>query len=541
MKNPFIEKNVDTAKVFDRNVLLFSLLGTVIIHGEIIFNKIAWHDDMAVTYTAWGLPLEHGRWLNQLFVDFFENFAGAESLGVINGILTGLFIGIIACLLFYIFDVSNKLVRFALSLVFITIPAIAGNFGYMSGSAANFFGILLCVISLFFVDKAIKKKSFKKAIPDYILAVVLAGSAMGQYQCFFTVSLSLLLIYLIKNSISSEISFPEYLRRFFGYIFILFLALIFYLVILKLSLSITHRELSSYSGIDSYGLGSPVDYYFRVKYAYHAFLITNFCLTANMFPFHWDGWRNILYAVIIITLISYIVLILIKKKFRKFIEAIICLALFPLALNFNFVLFGKGLDVDYHAIHSLHMYQWVLLFVLPFLFLFSDEMQAFMSEKNAVRRHFMQGLCSVMAVITMIIGCLYARYDNFLYMESEIRQEKAISYFTVLRSRVESVEGYNPAMKVYFINSAEQENSVDETIVNYDYVVTNPYSAPIVNTDFWYMQEYMRIWTGWDPTFGDEAEYADDDRVKAMPAYPSDGSIQLLDGNVIVKFGKTDK
>lgn len=153
----------------------------------------------------------------------------------------------------------------------------------------------------------------------------------------------------------------------------------------------------------------------------------------------------------------------------------------------------------------------------------------------------MQGLCSVMAVITMIIGCLYARYDNFLYMESEIRQEKAISYFTVLRSRVESVEGYNPAMKVYFINSAEQENSVDETIVNYDYVVTNPYSAPIVNTDFWYMQEYMRIWTGWDPTFGDEAEYADDDRVKAMPAYPSDGSIQLLDGNVIVKFGKTDK
>ena len=65
MKNPFIEKNVDTAKVFDRNVLLFSLLGTVIIHGEIIFNKIAWHDDMAVTYTAWGLPLEHGRWLNQ--------------------------------------------------------------------------------------------------------------------------------------------------------------------------------------------------------------------------------------------------------------------------------------------------------------------------------------------------------------------------------------------------------------------------------------------------------------------------------------------
>lgn len=35
---------------------------------------------------------------------------------------------------------------------------------------------------------------------------------------------------------------------------------------------------------------------------------------------------------------------------------------------------------------------------------------------------------------------------------------------------------------------------------------------------------------------GDESVYVNDPREQVMPAYPADGSIQILDGNVVVKF-----
>lgn len=539
MKNPFIEKNADTSKVFDFSVLLFALLGTVIIHGEIIFNKLSWHDDMTVTFEAWNLPLEHGRWLNQILVSFFENFAGAESLGVINGILAGLFIGIISCLLFYIFNIGNKAIRFALTLIFITIPAVAGNFGYMSGTGANFFGILLCVIALFLVDKAKRSNtSFKKNISLYLASAFLAGAALGQYQCFFTVFLSLLLTYLLKRCIDEDFSVPEFLKNFFGYIFLLFLSLVFYLIVLQIALSLTGRELSSYSGVSSFGIGSVSDYFIRIKFAYRAFIFPSLCGTACMFPFHFTYWYKIFYALIAISIVFYFVIILMRGKIRKAVELLICLLLFPLAVNFNFVLFGSGKDMDFHAIHSLHMYQEILLFLLPYVFLFSDDVKNAIEEGKQIAKKTVNIFAGVLTIIIILIGCLYVRYDNFCYMENEIRQEKAISYFTVLRAKVESVDGYDPAMTVYCINDNNQENSVDTVIANYDNIMTNPFSAPIINSRYWYL--YMDQWTGWLPKFGDPVKFVDDERVKAMPVYPNDGSVKVIDGDLVIKFSEGD-
>ena len=157
MNNNTKKINVASDIIFDKFTFLFALLGTILANGEIIFNKIAWHDETMLVYSGWKIPLEHGRWLNFLFIKFLENFAGAESLSVPNGIIVGLCIGAMSCMIFYLFGIYNKYIRAALIFVFISIPVVAANFGYMSWSGMNFIGLLLCVVSLFIIARTLDK------------------------------------------------------------------------------------------------------------------------------------------------------------------------------------------------------------------------------------------------------------------------------------------------------------------------------------------------------------------------------------------------
>lgn len=533
MKSIFKENNVDSKKIFDKETFLFAFLGTIICHGEIIFNKISWHDDMAMTFSAWGQALSHGRWLNHFMIKLLEKVAGGESLGVPNGIIVGFSIAVMSCLLFYIFGIFNKYVRIALMVVFIGLPAVAANFGYMSASGMNFIGLMLCVLALYFMYEMVENDYSKgKGILLFIAASFLACLAIGQYQCFFTYYLSLLLTYLIKICVDHEEKFSKFFAKFFGFIFSVFLALVFYLIILKISLSATGAELADYSGIDSFGLGTPLDYWHRVCFAYLGFIKPSETGYATMFPFHFSGWHILLLIFIVVVVGYYLISKLAKKKIKEVIELIICLILFPLAINFNFVLFGT--DGDYHAIHALHMYQMILTFALPFIFLCSKDFKVNWDNDRKIIKYFFRTLFISMTALTFVIGCFYVRYDNFCYMTNEMRQEKAISYLTTLRSRIESTEGYDSSMLICFINDMHKVNLADDVRAQYDYPATYPFDSAIINSNYWYY--YMMLWIGWQPPTGDSSWFENDERVQAMPSYPSDGSIQIIDGSVVVKF-----
>lgn len=536
MKSIFKEDNVDSKVIFDKGTFLFALLGTIIANGEIIFNKITWHDEIALIYSGWGIALEHGRWLNDIFIKLLEFFAGAESLGVPNGIIVGLCIGIMSCLLFYLFGIYNKYIRIALILVFISIPVIAANFGYMSWAGMNFIGLTLCVVALFILSKTLEKKtSIKKTILGFIFSSLVAACALGQYQCFITFYITILLSYLIKLCIDRNESMKSFLVKFIYFIASSALSLVFYFLILKLCLAVNHTELSNYAGVDSFGMGSLSDYLARIQFAYWGFIQPSSTGYATMFPFHWNGWHILLLAFIAVVIVYYFVVILRKKEIAKFVQLLICLALFPLAVNLNFVLYGSGLEKDYHFIHALHMYSMIMLFVLPFLFLCSKEMLEQWSIDKKSIKYFFRTILISMTALTFVIGCLYVRYDNFCYMEMEIRQQKAISYFTTLRARIESVDGYESDMTIYFVNQFHKQNKADEIIANYDFPATYPYDFQIVNSQsYWYY--YMIMWIGWQPPIGDESVYANDERVQAMPSYPSEKAIQVLDGNIVIKF-----
>mgnify|MGYP003291305528 CR=1 FL=1 len=513
-------------KIYDKRVFLTAFLATIIIHGELIFNKISFHDDLDTVFDGWRNSIRHGRWMYRLLSLIPEKLAGMESTPVAIGTIVAACIGLMACLFFEIFQIKKYHIQFALIIIFCAIPAVAGDFGYTGYAGYDFIGKLFCVISAYLVCKGINGKN---NVMLYVLAALALACSIGEYQCHVTFFLTIMLVYFTQYVLVNQVTWKEFWAKAVYYVGTAIAGLLLYLGILQISLKISGKELTSYAGMDSYGVVGIPEYIERFIYVYKDFFNINSVADYSMIPFEWDGWRLLVLLALLALVVGTIVITVMRKEYQKTIQFAIASALLPLGLNFNFVMYG----VD--ATHSLHMYQWVLLFVYLFVLVeyIVQNVPHMFARENLLQTglKWMQGM--VLAV-ALIFGILYVRYDNMCYVRLEMRQEAAIRYFTTLITRIESTEGYKDEYPVAYINEFEKKNDVDRIYTEYDYPVTNPFNAEIVNAYNWY--RFMEYWCGFDPDENDPADYDGNPVVEEMPAYPDAESIQVIDEVVVVKF-----
>lgn len=513
-------------KIFDRKVFLTAFFTTIIIHGEIIFNKISFHDDLDTLFDGWTNSIRHGRWMYRLLSLFPEKLAGMESIPVLIGCIVASCIGLLACVIFAQFQIKKYQTQFALIVIFSTIPVIAGEFGYMGYAGYDLIGKLLCVISAYLVCEGINGK---KSYLSVILAALVLACSIGEYQCHLTFFLSILLIYFIQSVLHSELTWKEFWTKAFYYVGTALLGLFFYLIILQLSLKIADTQLTSYAGMDSYGIVEISGYVDRFMTCYTDFFNLNAKAAYEMFPFHWNGWKLLILLVLFGLVAITIVVESLKRNYKKIIQIIIAVCLLPLAFNFNFILYGM------ESVHSLHMYQFVLMYLL--IFILAEEICHNMRDDLSnigIVQIGMRLMRGTVLVIVLLFGVLYARYDNVCYMQLEMRQESAIRYFTSMITRIESIDGYKKDYPIAFVNSEKKENLSDHVFVQYDPLVTNPFGYEIVNGYNW--NRFVTYWCGFEPTYADGKSYENHPEVREMPAYPDDGSICIIDNVIVVKF-----
>ena len=505
--------------LFDKETFLTAFIVTIFVHGQMLFNKISWHDDISL-FNGWGDGLNHGRWFYHIMERWMSKCAGMEPIPSFNGIVSSFSIAIMSCLILDIFQIKNKVARFSLVLIFASIPAVTGNFGYMVTAGLNFVGMTFAVIAAYVLCKTpVNGKGKWKGL---IISAFFLACAIGEYQCYLAFYLSLMLLFLIKKSIKESLSLERFISTGVFYIVTASAGLIIYLIILQYYICVGRAVLTHYANTDTYGIVSLLEYFMRFKYAYRAFFNPSLVGHASMFPVHNSTWYILLLVINSIILLLFIIRFLIKKNIIC-LGVIVSILLIPAVLNFNFILYGNG------TVHSLHQYHLVLLFVIPFIFL-SD----LAKEKNNIVIRLQRILTSSSLIITLAWGFLYIRYDNYCYTLNEMRQQKAISYFTTLSTRIQTVRGYDPSYHVAFLNAENKANNVDKVNAKFDYPVTNPYNFPIVNSYNWY--SLMENWTGYRPIIADVSAYAENPEVLDMPSYPSDGSIKIIGKTIVVKF-----
>lgn len=513
-------------KCYDKKVFLTTFLAMYIIHGARLFNVLCWHDDAQFAFRGWNGSLRHGRWLHHMMASIVESVSGHEILPAFSGIISALCIAFIACLLLKLFEIENYWIQLPLILIFCALPSVTGNFGYIGGAGYDFIGRLLCVVGAYILCKGV---AGKKDIMTFMIASLIFACSLGEYQCYVAFYLTIILIYFTMEMLNGQNTWKVFWGKAIYYVGSAVVGLIFYLLILKIFLYITGKELTSYAGTDTFGVVNIGEYIERIAFAYKDFIFPQMDVSYNMFPFHWAGWHaGLLFGMF--GLMAIVVLgKIVNKEYKGVIQSIITFCLIPLALNFNFIIYGAD------AMHSLHMYHYVLLFVYLFVLVKEAVNQISKAIQNVnIKNGLVKGVYGLTISVVFLFGLLYVRYDNYCYMSAEVRQEKAISYFTTLITRIQSVEGYDGEYSIAFINADYKKNSVDDINSRFDPIVTNPYNYAIINSYVW--EDYMKLWCGFNPETVDEELYKENQMVIDMPSYPNDGAIQIIDEVIIVKF-----
>ena len=139
----------------------------------------------------------------------------------------------------------------------------------------------------------------------------------------------------------------------------------------------------------------------------------------------------------------------------------------------------------------------------------------------------------------MIIGVMYIKYDNICYLEANIQQQQAISYFTNLLSSIYNTDGYKADTAVCYINEYDKRIGPYHKLNLYDNVVTNPYTVGDYLENNYNWTTYFYKWCNYQPERVIAADDLTDEEkkmVEIMPRYPDDGSIRVIDNILIIKF-----
>ena len=230
--NHNIAKMLRDALIHNKILFLILFLSFFIIHGEIVFHKISFWDDIISAFGTRFLMnegLAHGRWTNYLFDNVIRTFAGTESLPTVNGIIVALSISFFSVVLFSMFKIRDTTYQISFGLILLSIPVVAANLAYGYWAGKDFLGRLICIIAAFITCEVINKK---EKISTLLLGSFLFACALGEYQCHFALYLSLCLIYLINYILLNEISNKFFLKIFLYYVISIITGLGIYLLLL---------------------------------------------------------------------------------------------------------------------------------------------------------------------------------------------------------------------------------------------------------------------------------------------------------------------
>ena len=497
-----------------RAIFLGTLLFGVFSQGMGLFNKFSHHDDVAILFDM-GTTVSSGRWMLQVLTWLETNFYGTgnTSLPLFNGMLSLLLIGTVGGLLVWLLKIQNPVYCVLLGCLMSSFPMVTALFAYMFTSHPYLIGLLMMTVSACLICK--KNHWWTK-----LAGICIGGAGVGIYQAFLPFWVSTILFFYIKETAEGEDSIAVLIRRAVFLLLCVAGVMLVYTAGNRFFLYKYQVELSAYQGIAQMGQMSLPTLLNRLGRAYREFFNPTREVFGDMYP----GTLHMFYYLLLgcgcLLALRMVIRIGIRNKGKAVLLALL-FALVPLGSNLIYLMVEE-------EVHALMTYGQVMVFVL---FVWLVDRQDLSSLK--LSRAASLGA----ALLLGMMALMYARYDNQCYLKDALHQQEAISYYTTLITRIKSRPGYRPEMKVLYANETDPEDPTVYNIDELDFIRINPYwhdSMEYLHCPTW--NTFMRVWCGavfpweWDPYLDTLPE------VQAMPSYPADGSIQIINDMVVVKF-----
>ena len=478
-------------------------------HGFAWFNLFPSHDGTILVFDADVVMLQLGRWVELLYFRFVRGRINAPWL---NGAFTIVWTSLAVYLVGKLLQLGKK-ATIALCAVFSTAISVTLLYAtYYDKTDLYACAMFLAVWGVYAVRR------FRCRWWGVLFCSGCLCLAMGLYQGYIEFAIGLFLICLLRDCLTEDLAWAEYLRRGVTAVVSLLLGGVLYAVSMKAVLAYKHLELiDSSNGLQQMSRAGVADYLARLPGAYKQVFTT---------LLGYDVWNNrgmrLATAVCLLLGLACLVLALRKKPLRAAVQVVILLVLLPLGLNVVYLLSER---------HP------TLLMLYPVYLVYALVLLLTGLEPDTIPRSAAWLACLLCAFIT-VQNVIYA---NGAYTYRKLVYENTRAQVYTIMAKVEDLPGYvegetpvvfsgdftdsnftyhNDLIRLY----EEGDTGLSGSAITYDGTIKWWFgnimgsSAKVVNT-----QEELDAW-------------AENPAVQAMPSYPASGCIAMVDGAAVIKL-----
>ena len=485
------------------------LIGTIT-HLYAFTNLLLNHDSSTQLYTNNDV-LSSGRWA----LEYLSVFSTYFQLPVVIGLISILALAVTAGLTVRVMELKHPVHIVLASALLVTFPSVAAIFSYLFTADAYFLCLMLNALAVYCAQR------YRRG---WLLALPLLTVACGTYQAFICYAIGLLLFDCILRLLKGE-PLDQVLRRGLGYMLLCAAALILYYAVLNLILFATGTQLVDYQGLNGMSLENLGRFFQQIPLAY--LLFGKNILIPDYLPSVFQAFQI---AYLIFAGLMALWLAWRKKLLQDPLRLLLLAAgllLLPLALNFVTIL-ALGAEV-----HELMIYSFVLTFVMVIKcaeLVLEEEIQAGTPRWRAV---FFLNL----ALCFLVVWGNFCT-TNTAYLRLQVRYENTFAAANRIMARIESLDGYTPQTPVTFVGYLPHD-AYGKTVEAF-----SQQRAPIGTEDdlllcYYSLPYFMETYIGLHlPGMTDEQwnSVYNSGLLEEMPCYPSEGSVILHNGVVVVKL-----
>ena len=468
-------------------------------------NKLPNHDDVLYMFGK-GVTVTSGRWGLELLRCILPDF----SMPWIYGLITLMCISASAGLTAYAFRIRGKLPQVLLGGLFIVFPALIDTFTYMFTSSAYGVAFVLATLAFVLVSRD------HNPVRNTVLGTLLMILSLSIYQAYISLTVPLLVIYLIQKLVKTDASAKDIVLSGIRYICFALAALILYFAITKLILAILSTGFNSYAAGSFAGLNDGI-----LKRLRHVLIKPISILVKGTYGFIPNMFSRICHTLCLLLTFMLAARWFFKRETggRRWLMPLLLLSLL-FSLNMLFFIIGSG------SIHTLVLYGYVSIYVLFIVFIDADER---IVNSQRLAKAIQRIVCVLM--IGILIHNVYLA--NEASLSEYINYQNQFAEFSGLLTRIESMPEYQPGTKI--------------AIIGYG----NP-TAPAISDSFpntrrikglsmlrYSYEELMQIYLGYEGEFASAEEKAalqETAEFAEMQTYPYYDSIRVIDGYIVVKF-----
>lgn len=403
---------------------------TFLSHLFFFVDRFANEDDFHNLFSSKNM-IGSGRWM------IGNIFSGKYLLPMVLFVITIISIGLCSSLINSMFKIKKNIYIFLISSLLSTFPILALGFGYSFMIERYMLGLLSAVLAVYFTDK------YKKG---FVLGSFFLGISLGYYQSYVAVTIGLS-IFLIMIKGFEKIKIQEYLKYIVNFLIMGIAGTIFYLLMVKISCNLSGVSLLTYKGINNMGSFPPLSkvpfLFFRTYKHFLGFFIGKSFLR----PYKWALYFQI--TLVVLNIILFIILIKKTKIYKEPLKFLIVLGLLfiiPLGLNItDFIAYET-------YISSLNIYQFVFVFVAPFI-LISYINQHDECKDNNYKENLIPFFEWIICIATIILSWHNFIITNTYYLKLNYFYNSTVQLTNRILYRLESVPGFNSQTKVFVANS----------------------------------------------------------------------------------------